>query len=453
MKLGLDSFGHGVFPEEHKELTEHLSIERMPFAKTFVIPLSQHAGKPAKAIVKKGDSVRRGEIIAVPDGFVSTTLHSPVAGTVVAIAERRHPNGSLMPSIEIEADPFATQAYEPKPPIDWRSLSRDNFVKHVQRCGLVGMGGAAFPSHVKFALPDGRRVRTLVVNGCECEPYLTCDHRVMLEEADSVIRGIVILAHHLGVERTSIGVEMNKPDAIAALRASIHEQGEGERIEVRPLRVKYPQGAEKMLIKALYGVEVPAGKLPLDVEIVVNNVGTMLSLDQYFRTGFPLIERVITVSGPIVRRPTNLTVPVGTSVREVLEHCGGLTAETREVIMGGPMMGMSLSSIDVPILKGTSGILAFPEAYTERPDEYPCIRCGRCLEACPIYLNPSRLGRLVRAQRFDEADGYHALDCMECGCCSFSCPSNIPLVQLIRVGKREIRKQQARVKANGKAGA
>jgi electron transport complex protein RnfC len=304
------------------------------------------------------------------------------------------------------------------------------------------MGGAAFPTHVKYAVPDGRRIRRLVINGCECEPYLTCDHRLMVERPDAVMRGTKLLARALNVEETVIGVEANKPDAIERLRAA---DGDGS-VTVTPLRVKYPQGAEKMLIKALYGEEVPAGKLPLDLETLVNNVATMAALADWFDRRVPLIERVVTVAGPGVKSPANVIVPIGTPVRAVIDHCGGLKAEAREVVLGGPMMGQPVASLDVPILKGTSGILAFTEAETSRPNEYTCLKCGRCLEACSNFLNPSKLSRLARAGRYDEMEKYFALDCMECGACSFACPSNIPIVQLIRTAKSEIRRRKVAAK-------
>ena len=316
------TFRHGIHPEENKEETEHLPTARMPFVERYILPLSQHTGAPCRPVVEVGERVVRGQLVAEPGGFVSTTLHSPVTGRIAAIAPRLHPNGKLTESIEIEADPFATQKLNGLPPIDWRSLSIDDFVAHVQRAGLVGMGGAAFPTHVKYKLPEGKRVRRLVVNGCECEPFLTTDHRVMVERPEAIVRGIEILAERLGVEETAIGVELNKPDAIEALRGAIPEDS---KIRVVPLKVKYPQGAEKMLIRAIYGVEVPAGKLPLDVETVVNNVGTMAALADYFDHGRPLIERVVTVAGPGIERPANLLVPVGTPVRAVLDYCGGLT--------------------------------------------------------------------------------------------------------------------------------
>jgi electron transport complex protein RnfC len=444
------TFRHGIHPEAHKEATEHLPVERMPFIARYVLPLSQHTGSPARPVVRAGERVTRGQVVAEPGGFVSTTLHSPVTGRVSALAPRRHPNGRLVDAIEIEADPFASQEPPAGEPIDWRALSEDEFVASVQRAGLVGMGGAAFPSHVKYKLPEGRRIEKLVVNGCECEPFLTADHRLMVERPGAILRGIEILAARLGAAEVVIGVELNKPDAIEALEAALAGCGGdagGVPVRVAPLKVKYPQGAEKMLIEALFGLEVPAGKLPLDLGMVVNNVGTMAALADWFDRRLPLIERLVTVAGPGVARPANLLVPVGTPVRAVLDHCGGLDAEVREVVMGGPMMGTPLPSLDVPVLKGTSGLLAFTESATRLPTEYTCIRCGRCVEACPQVLNPSRLARLSRAGRFEEMEAWNALDCVECGSCSFACPSGIPIVQLIRVAKSALREQKQREKA------
>ena len=438
------SFRHGIHPQGHKEETEHLPVERMPFVDRYVIPLRQHAGAPSRAIVRQGEEVRRGQVIAEPAAFVSATLHSPVTGRVAALESAHHPDGSLVDAIVIEADPFASQHLPEAPAIDWRELSNDAFVDHVQRAGLVGMGGAAFPSHVKYKLPEGKTIERLIANGCECEPFLTADHRTMVEQPREVLRGIEILATRLGAREAAIGVELNKAGAIAALEAEIEAYPiDGVTVSVVPLEVKYPQGAEKMLIDAVYGLEVPAGKLPLDVGCLVNNVGTLAAIADYFDRGHPLIERVVTVAGPGMARPANLLVPVGTPVREVLDYSGGLTPETREVVMGGPMMGLPLASLDVPILKGTSGLLAFTEAERRIAAEYACIRCGRCVDACPQFLNPSRLARLARANRWEEMERYFALDCVECGSCSFSCPSGIPIVQLIRVGKSKLREQQA----------
>jgi electron transport complex protein RnfC len=433
-------FAHGVHPEEHSEQTAQQPIQRVPFVNQYILPLGQHLGVPARPIVKVGERVQRGQMIAEPGAYVSTTLHSPVTGWIRAIAPRRSPRGDLQAAIEIEADAYATQRLESKPAIDWTSLSIAEFIQHIQKAGIVGMGGAAFPTHVKYDLPDGMQTKHLVINGAECEPYLTNDHRLMLERPELVLQGTEIVRQKLGATLATIGVEMNKADAIVVLKKHLKHY---QHIQVLPLRVKYPQGAEKMLIKSIFGVEVPAGQLPRDVGVTVNNVSTIVAIADYFQTGMPLIERIVTVSGPGVEQPANLIVPLGTPVREVLRFCGGLKETTREVIMGGPMMGMPIASLDVPILKGSSGILAFTATETGRSTEYPCIRCGRCLEACPHFLNPSRLAKLAKAGAYAEMAKYQALDCVECGACTFSCPSNIPIVQLIKMGKGEIRKAKA----------
>jgi len=434
------SFAHGVHPAEHKDATEHRPIERMPFVDRYTLPLSQNLGAPSVPVVVAGDTVARGQVIARPKGFVSTTLHSPVCGRIVGIAPHYHPNGQLVDCIEIEADAFATQRFARREPIDWRSLTVDEFVDIVQQAGIVGMGGAAFPSHVKYRLPEGKRCERLVINGCECEPYLTCDHRLMVERPEAVVHGVEIVAAVLGADSVTIGVEKNKPDGIEALEGAIAGR---DGITVVPLEVKYPQGAEKMLIKALFNEEVPAGKLPLDLNIVVNNVASMAAIADAIDHGRPLIERLLTVAGPGVERPANLLVPVGTPVRSVLRHCG-INGETRQVIMGGPMMGMPLATLDAPVLKGTSGLLAFTEEVINHPVEYACVRCGQCLEACSNLLNPSRLARLAQAQRWEEMEKSYALDCMECGACTYACPSGVPIVHLIRAAKAEIREGQSR---------
>ncbi len=436
----LPSFRNGVHPDENKGTTEGLRIERMPFVERYVIPLGQHIGAPSRSIVKVGDVVRRGQMIAEAGGFVSVPQHSPVDGRVTAVEQRRHPGGQYMQSIEIAADAFSSQEFEDRPPIDWQSLDTKTFVSEVQKAGLVGLGGAAFPSHVKYAVPEGKVANHLVLNGCECEPFLTCDHRVMCEWPEAVIRGTEILAARLGVSQTTIGVENNKAEAAEALRQVVKS---GQAIDVKTVQVKYPQGAEKMLIQSLFSREVPAGKLPIDIGMVVNNVGTMAAIADWFDRGKPLIERVITVSGPGIKRPSNLLVPIGTPVRDIIDHCGGLSDDVSQIILGGPMMGFTLSSLDAPVLKGTSGILAFTNKETAYPKEYTCIRCARCLEACPLFLNPSRLGKLARVGRFEESLEYHINDCMECAACSYACPSNIPLVHLIRIGKSAIRERAA----------
>lgn len=433
------TFRHGVHPKEHKEATCQRSIERMPFVDEYLLPLSQHIGAPSKALVKPGQKVERGELIAEPGGFVSVGLHAPVSGTVKAVELRPHPNGKKMPTIVLTQDPYSSQKIRRMEVPDPESAEAGEIIDAIQHAGLVGMGGAAFPTHVKLKVPSGKRVSFVMLNGCECEPYLTCDHRVMVEEAEAVKRGLDLIMKLTGAERGYVGIERNKPDAIDRMR----EVAAGAPIEVMGLEVKYPQGAEKMLIDAILKKEVPSGGLPPDLEIVVQNVGTAAAIARLFDDGEPLIERAVTVTGPGIRRPSNLLVPIGTPIREVIEHCGGLLPEAKQVVLGGPMMGMAQKDLSVPVTKGTSGILVLTKAQTVVQEE-PCIRCGRCVEACPMFLNPSRLAQLARAERTDTLKEFHVLDCFECASCSFSCPSHIPLVQLIRVGKAQVRQKEAR---------
>lgn len=430
------TFRHGVHPDDAKGATNALPIERMPFVDAYVLPLSMHIGAPSKPLVKRGDYVERGSLIAKPGGYVSTALHAPVSGTVKGIELRPHPNGKQMPAIIIETDPYSSQEHAGEPPPSPDLLSPEDFAARVQEAGIVGLGGAAFPSHVKLKVPEGKKADFLVLNGCECEPYLTCDHRVMAERPEAVLRGMRIMMRQLHAKRAYIGVEANKMDAIDNLRASV---GANEDVTIVPLEVKYPQGAEKMLIDAIFKSEVPDGGIPLELEIVVHNVGTAAALADFFDEGQPLVERVVTVTGPGIRRPSNLIVPLGTMVQAVIDHCGGLLPETRQLILGGPMMGLAQKRLDVPVLKGTSGIVALTRRGPGPASEEPCIRCGRCIDACPMFLNPSRLATLVRADEVELLEAHHQLSCFECASCSFVCPSHIPLVQLMRMGKALVR--------------
>ncbi len=434
----LGSFRGGVHPAQNKDTTCGLPIERMPFVEQYVLPLFQHIGAPSVAVVTPGEHVQRGQLIAEAAGFVSTTLHAPVTGKVAAIELRLHPNGKMMPAIVLDTDPFDSQRLPKAAPLDPAQLSMADMVACVRQGGLVGLGGAAFPSHVKFQVPEDRRVQAVVVNGCECEPFLTCDHRLMVERPEAVVRGTEIIMLQVGAERGSIGVEANKPDAIAALRAVTKPS-----IEVVPVQVKYPQGAEKLLINAIFQREVPEGGLPLDIEILVNSVGTTVALADLLDRGIPLIERIVTVTGPAVARPRNLLVPLGTPLSALLEHCGGLLPDVHQVVIGGPMMGMAQKSLDVPILKGASGILCLDRAATPPAQEFPCIRCGRCLEACPMFLNPTRLAALARAEQLDALEEHHLMSCFECAACSFACPSRITLVPGMRMGKGMLRNRKA----------
>jgi len=433
-------FRHGVHPREEKELTSGLPIRRMPFPDEIVLPLRQHAGKPATLCVKVGDHVERGDPVGVADGWVSVPIHSSASGRVTDIGMWPHPDGSMATAVRIAVDRYAAQVPRPRMVPHWEGLSTDEVVRAVQDAGVVGLGGAAFPTHVKLAPPTDHPVHTLIINGAECEPYLTSDHRTMAEYPARVMFGIRVMMHAMGVARCVVGVERNKPDAIAALEGALPTDLD---ITILPLTVKYPQGAEKMLIQAVTGVEVPSGKLPVTVGVVVQNVGSVAAIAEVFETGLPLIERIVTVSGHGLRRPANLIVPVGTKLRDLLTYCGGLTPDAAEVIIGGPMMGQAQANLDAPVLKGTTGVVVLERQETRLEKVYPCIHCGRCLEACPVFLNPSLLGDLARVTRYDDMVDAHLADCMLCGSCAYVCPSNIPLAQLFQASKVALRRAKA----------
>ena len=428
------SFKHGVHPQEFKELTNKLPIRRLPFASTLIVPLSQHAGKPSVPLVKPGQEVVRGQPIAEADGFMSVPQHAPATGRIERITLMPSARGPKTQCLILHVYQASTQQelYENAHDID--TLSPDEIIQPVQDAGMVGLGGAAFPTHVKMKPPPEHHVDTLVANGCECEPYLTCDHRIMLEQPENLIQGIRLLQRAVGVERAVIGIEDNKMDAVHAIAEQL---GNDQTINVEAVQTKYPQGAEKMLIRSLLGREVPPGQFPSAVGVSMFNVGTLAQIGELLPHGRGVIERVVTVSGPGVEKPGNYLVPVGTPIRFLLE-CAGATANVQEVILGGPMMGMSVAALDVPVTKAMSGMVVFEQQDPdlERGPAMPCIRCGYCVDACPMHLNPSMLGMLAASGDYETmASDYHLNDCFECGSCSYVCPSNIPLVQYFRVAK------------------
>ena len=439
MKMSGLTFRHGVHPRDSKSLTDRVAIRRMPFPERVALPLRQHAGNPARCLVRRGDRVERGDKIAEADGFVSVPVHASAAGTVAEIDWWPHPDGSMAETVVIDVEPFSPQIARPRIVPSWEGLSPDAVRAAVQEAGVVGLGGAAFPTHVKLSPPPDLPIDWLLVNGAECEPYLTTDHRTMVEYPERVHFGIRIMMQCLGVERAVIGVEKNKPDAIAELQRTI--PGDLD-VTVMPLTVKYPQGAEKMLIEVVTGQEVPSGKLPMHVGTVVQNVGSIATIAEVFETGLPLVERVVTVTGPGVRKPSNLIVPVGTLLGDVLDFCGGLTEDAAEIVFGGPMMGTSQPDMRTPIIKGTTGVVVLTRAEVKPKRTYPCIKCGHCLDACPVFLNPSELGILAQAGRYDEMVDRHLMDCMLCGCCSYVCPSNIPLSQMFALSKSALKKRR-----------
>lgn len=441
--FGGKTFAHGLHPPDEKADTCGLRIHQFEFAPLLIVPLSQHLGNPAVPIVAEGSEVVRGQCIAKADGFMSVAIHAPASGLIRRIAPSPNINGKMEPAFFLEPFAASTQEIAEGIPCDVETASPDEILRAIQQAGVVGLGGAGFPTHAKLTIPAGKSVDTLVVNGVECEPYLTTDHRVMLEHADDVIRGISYVMKATGAPRTVIGVEANKPDAAASLREAIPTGGP---ITVEILPVKYPQGAEKMLISALLRREIPSGGLPVDVHALCINVGTTAEIGKLLPHGMGLQERVITVGGAGVKKKGNYRIPIGTTLRFLLETVG-TEPDISEVVMGGPMMGSAASSLDIPITKGSTGVIAMTRRQTERlmtKPEFPCIRCGVCLEACPLFLNPSQLGMLAARGRNEEmADHFHLMDCFECGCCTFVCPSHIPLVQRFRVAKASLRKQRA----------
>ena len=438
---GLLSFKHGVHPPQNKDITSGIASRRFPFPDEIILPLSQHIGTPARALVKPGDLVERGDIIAAADGFISSSVHATASGTVKSIELWPHPSGAMAPSIRIAVDPNSAQMRRPRIVPRWQDVKDEDLSKEIARAGIVGLGGAAFPSHVKLNPPKDQPVELLLINGCECEPYLTSDHRTMLERPDDVYLGIRIALKALGITRAVIGIEANKGDAIEIMRKTAPDDLD---VTVQPLQVKYPQGAEKMLIKAVTGREVPSGALPSAIGVLVQNVATAANVAAVFETGQPLIERIITVTGRGIRKPGNWVIPFGTKLRDVIEQCGGLTDDAAEIVFGGPMMGLGQANLDVPVLKATGGILVLSKDECKRQDILPCIRCGKCLEVCPIFLNPQLMGALAKAERFEELETEaHLNDCMLCGCCSYVCPSNIPLSQLFMSARIQLKRLAA----------
>jgi electron transport complex protein RnfC len=430
--MSLLTFKGGVHPPEHKELSAGAPLREAKAPAEVTIPLSQHIGAPTKCIVEIGQTVRKGEAIGEPAAFVSAPVHSSVSGKVTAITDVPNAMGKLVPAVVIRNDGKDEWTQLEDDP-DYMRLSPERLREKIKDAGIVGMGGAAFPTHVKLSPPKEKPIDIAIINGSECEPYLTADHRLMVESPGDLVEGLKIIMKVLGVNKGYIGIENNKPDAISSVREAV--SGEPE-IDVVPLEVKYPQGAEKMLIKAVTGREVPAGGLPMDVGVVVQNVGTAIAIYEACRYGKPLIERVVTVTGLGVKNPGNLRAVIGTPISALIEESGGFSDGPVKVVLGGPMMGFAQYSLDVPVTKGTSGVLVLSkEEYVSSERYGPCIRCGRCIDACPMGLMPSMLSVLAEKEFFEETKDYNLLDCFECGTCTYVCPSKRPIVQHIRLAK------------------
>jgi electron transport complex protein RnfC len=436
----------GVHPPENK-LTAGIAIQHLPLPKSVAIPVSQHIGEPAVVVVNKGDRVKTGQVIGQSKGFVSSNIHSSVSGTVNKIDTVIDPTGFRQTAVFIDTEGdewIETIDRSNETPVEV-ILSPEEIVKKCLESGIVGLGGATFPSHVKLTVPAGKRCDTLIINGAECEPYLTSDHRLMLEKGREILIGTTILMKALKVSKAIIGIENNKTDAIGHLtRLSSEFQG----VTVYPLKVKYPQGAEKQLIKALINREVPSGRLPLDVNTIVHNVGTAFAVYEAVQKNKPLFERVVTITGKSLSKPGNYFVRTGTPVRSLIEAAGGLPEDTGKVVSGGPMMGKALPNIEVPVVKGTSGIVLIPRSESERMEIQPCIRCAKCVSACALNLEPYLLMTLSEKGEFERAGRERITDCMECGSCSYTCPAGRPLLDYIRLGKSTVIKMARKRVAN-----
>ncbi len=426
----------GVHPAENKFSAEK-KITTLPLPKTVNIPLSQHIGAPAEVLVKRGDVVKTGEVIAKHRGFVSSNIHSSVSGKVLKVDKTLDSSGYKRISVTIEVDednwlPEIDRSTDLKKEI---TVSAEEIVNKTLDAGVVGMGGATFPSHVKLSVPRGKKADLVILNGVECEPFLTSDHRLMMEKGEEIVIGLQLIMKALNVKKGIIGIENNKPDAISHLKQIAEQYPD---ISVEALKVKYPQGGEKQLIKALTGREVPSGGLPIDVGTVVHNVGTAFAIYEAIQKNKPLIERVVTVTGEDVKNPSNIMVRVGTPLEQLVESAGGVPGSTGKIVNGGPMMGKALNSLDVPVTKGTSGVLLFPETESKRKPIGPCIRCAKCISVCPMGLEPYLLMTLTEKEMLDRVETEKALDCIECGSCSYICPANRPLLDYIRLGKLKV---------------
>ncbi len=427
----------GVHPPENK-YTAHVPIEEMPLPDEVTIPLVQHFGETCKPKVKKKDKVKEGEIIGTFEK-IGAFVHASITGEVKEIGNCPHPVFVSVPAITIRRDKEAEKRkYEP---CNWKELSREELLRRVKNAGIVGMGGAGFPTHIKLSPPAEAKIDTLIINGAECEPYLTVDHRLMVEHAEEIIEGVKIILTILGINRAFIGIEMNKPDAIEKMEKAARDNREGFEINVAPLKVKYPQGSEKQLIEAITGRKVPAFGLPFDVGVVVQNIGTTRAIYEAVVFNKPVVEKVVTFSGKALARQANLKVRIGTKVSDVVEYLGGIKPGLKKVVIGGPMMGFAISTLDFPITKITSGVLFLTEDEVDLHTYGPCIRCGFCLEACPMGLQPNEIGIYVEAGRAEETEQFGVFECFECGCCAYVCPAKRPLVQFIRIAKMKARKK------------
>jgi len=429
----------GVHPPESKGMTANLAIEVMPVPDELEIVLGQHIGAPCTPTVALKDEVKEGGLIGEVKKGLGVPIHSPVAGTIKAFGMSGHPMRVSAPSVTIQTN--REEQAQQYCRCDWQKFGREELLAKVHGAGIIGIGGAGFPSHVKLSPPADNPVDTLILNGAECEPYITADHRQMLEHSSEVVEGAKVILKILGINKCYIGIENNKPDAIKAMTAAAAAASSSEfDVRVQPLQVKYPQGSEKQLIQSITGRKVPAYALPSAVGVVVHNVSTTKAIYDAVVLGKPLCEKVVTIAGKGIRRPANLRVKVGTRISDIVAYLGGLTPDLAKIVMGGPMMGFAVSSLDIPVTKTTSSILFLAEDEIDNTPHSQCIRCGWCLEACPMGLEPKEIAIYVEAGRPQETGQFGVFECFECGCCAYVCPAKRPLVQFIRLAKMKAKR-------------
>jgi len=435
------TFKGGMHIDDHKRLSEAAAIKKLDGSDIHIYPLTQHIGAPAEPIVKIGDKVTVGQKIADSDAFVSAPVHSSVSGIVKAIEPRLHISGTTVTSIVIENDHKYEECGDIEPKKSYKYYKPEHIIGLIREAGIVGMGGAGFPTHVKLSPPNGKKIDYVIVNGAECEPYLTADHRLMVERPERVIMGLKAVMQIFNLEEGYVGIELNKQDAVDAMKKEA-EKDKDKGVKIIPLKVKYPQGAEKQLIKAVTGRTVMSGKLPADAGCVVINAATASAIAEIFITGMPLVSRITTVTGLCVAKPSNFEVPLGMPVSEIVEQAGGFVREPKKLIAGGPMMGTAMFSLDVPVIKTTSGILALTDAGNTFDDSSACIRCGKCVSKCPMHLMPLYINKYARENNIEMSEKYHIMDCIECGLCSYLCPGRQHPVQSIRIMKQIINEKR-----------
>lgn len=430
----------GIHPDKHK-ITTNKQIIDAGLPEIVYIPVKQHIGSPAKIIVQKGDKVKAGTLLADADGIVSADVFSSVSGEVIKVEEVEGEFGYLesMITIKVEGDEFEASIDRTPELVKEIPFEPNEIIEKIRSAGIVGMGGAGYPTPIKTSVPEGKKIDTLILNGIECEPWLTADDRLMVEKAEEIIIGAKIINKALGIQNAIIAIDENKPEAIEIL-SKLTRSYVGVNVQV--CKTKYPQGGEKQLIKAITGREVPSGRLPMDAGCIVQNVGTVFAIYEAVQKNKPLFERIVTVSGDKCKDPQNFRVRVGTPASFLIEKCGGLTEDTVQVVFGGPMMGTSAVNINAPITKLTSGILLLSDKLSRKREETDCIRCGKCVDACPMGLRPFLIAQYTRNNMIDELKSINVLDCIECGSCAYICPAHVPLLDYCKIGKMEVKKQK-----------